>query len=48
MDEIKNVFGGDKEKWRKIIRDLDLDGDGEIDMIEFKLMMGSLDENELK
>jgi len=25
-----------------------LDGDGEIDMVEFKAMMGSLEENELK
>ena len=48
IDEIKGVFGGDKEKWRKIIREIDMDGDGEIDMMEFKAMMGVLEENELK
>ena len=39
VEEIISVFGGDMENWRKIIKDIDLNNDGEIDFKEFKLMM---------
>ena len=42
IDEIRLVFGGDEEKWKEIIEDIDLNADGEVDFEEFKqLMAGS-------
>ena len=47
MEEIRYLFGGDVTKWKKIITEIDLNGDGEIDFEEFKKMLGFFDENEI-
>jgi Ca2+-binding EF-hand superfamily protein len=41
------LFGGDVTKWKKIITEVDLNGDGEIDFEEFKRMLGFFGENEI-
>jgi Ca2+-binding EF-hand superfamily protein len=33
------VFGGDEKKWKEIIKDVDVNDDGEIDFEEFKMLM---------
>ena len=41
-DEIKAVLGikgGDSAQWENVIREVDQDGNGEIDLQEFKQMM---------
>ena len=43
VEEIKEVFGGDKKTWKKVIEDVDLTKDGEVDFKEFKLMMTNID-----
>ena len=43
VEEIKEVFRGDKKTWKKVIEDVDLNKDGEVDFKEFKLMMTSID-----
>ena len=45
VDEIISVFGGDKESWKKVISEIDLNKDGEVDYNEFKLMMANIDKN---
>jgi Ca2+-binding EF-hand superfamily protein len=47
LEEIKYLFGGDVQKWKKIISDIDLNGDNEIDFEEFKKMLGFFEENDL-
>ena len=42
VDEIIEVFGGEESYWKKVIVDVDLNKDGEVDFNEFKLMMGNL------
>ena len=42
VQEIINVFGGKEESWKKVIEDIDLNKDGEVDFNEFKLMMRNL------
>ena len=39
IEEIRLVFGGDEDKWKEIIEDIDLNADGEVDFEEFKLLM---------
>ena len=39
IDEIRAVFGGDEKKWKEIIKDVDVNDDGEIDFEEFKMLM---------
>jgi hypothetical protein len=41
------LFGGDVQKWKKIISDIDLNGDGGIDFEEFKKMLGFFEENDI-
>lgn len=48
IDEIRSVFGGEREKWEKIVKEVDQNGDGEIDFEEFKVMMSSMDEKILQ
>ena len=42
VNEIINVFGGKEDSWKKVIEDIDLNKDGEVDFNEFKLMMRNL------
>jgi calcium-dependent protein kinase len=43
IDEIKHVLGpmhkGNTDVWVKVIAEVDIDGNGEIDLLEFKNMM---------
>ena len=44
LDEIKQIFGGDannigEDVWEDILNEADLNGDGEIDLNEFKILM---------
>ena len=43
VDEIREVFGGDIKTWKKVIEDIDLNKDGEVDFKEFKAMMMNID-----
>ena len=43
VDEIIAVFGGDKQSWEKVIVDIDLNKDGDVDFKEFKTMMINID-----
>ena len=45
VDEIISVFGGDKDSWKKVITEIDLNKDGEVDFNEFKIMMTNIDKN---
>ncbi len=45
ISEIRAVFGGDEDSWKKVISDIDLNKDGEVDYEEFKLMMLNMDKN---
>jgi len=45
VDEIISVFGGNKESWKKVISEIDLNKDGEVDFNEFKIMMTNIDKN---
>jgi calcium-dependent protein kinase len=47
VEEICNVFGGNSMTWKDIINEVDINGDGEIDFEEFKLMMCDLDKKKL-
>jgi calcium-dependent protein kinase len=47
VDEISSIFGGEANKWKKIIKEIDLNNDGEIDFKEFKAMMSGIDEKEI-
>ena len=43
VDEIIAVFGGDRQSWEKVIVDIDLNKDGDVDFKEFKTMMINID-----
>ncbi len=45
IDEIISVFGGNEESWKKVISEIDLNKDGEVDFNEFKIMMTNIDKN---
>ena len=47
VDEIKNIFGGTEEQWKKVISEVDLNKDGEVDFAEFKIMMRNMDKNKI-
>jgi calcium-dependent protein kinase len=47
LEEIRHVFGGEESKWRRIVNEVDLNGDGEIDFAEFKKMMKGIEQNEV-
>ena len=47
VDEIKNIFGGSEEQWKKVINEVDLNKDGEVDFAEFKIMMENMDKNKI-
>ena len=48
VDEIMSVFGGDAESWKKVIAEVDLNNDGEVDLQEFKMMMNNMDSKMVK
>ena len=43
VHEIINIFGGDEDSWKKVIQQIDLNKDGEVDFNEFKIMMTTID-----
>ena len=47
INEIKVYFGGNDETWKKVLKDIDLNGDGQVDFEEFKKMMIGMDPNEI-
>ena len=47
VEEIKNIFGGTEEQWKKVISEIDLNKDGEVDFAEFKIMMENMDKNKI-
>jgi calcium-dependent protein kinase len=47
VEEIKNIFGGTEEQWKKVINEIDLNKDGEVDFAEFKIMMENMDKNKI-
>ena len=47
VEEIKNIFGGTEEQWKKVINEVDLNKDGEVDFAEFKIMMENMDKNKI-
>ena len=46
IDEIKNYFGGDDETWKEVLKDVDENGDGEVDFKEFKKIMLGLKQSQ--
>ena len=47
VKEIRNVFGGSEEQWKKVIDEIDLNNDGEVDFGEFKIMMINMNKNQI-
>ena len=47
LDEIKSYFGGDDETWKEVLKDVDENGDGEVDFTEFKKIMLGLKNSQL-
>jgi calcium-dependent protein kinase len=47
IEEIRHVFGGEESKWRKIVSEVDINGNGEIDFTEFQKMMKGIEQNEV-
>ena len=47
LEEIRHIFGGEESKWKRIINEVDLNNDGEIDFEEFKKMMHGIEQNEV-
>jgi len=45
VKEIKTIFGGTEKQWKKVIDEIDLNNDGEVDYDEFKIMMVNMDKN---
>ena len=47
IKEIRNVFGGNEEQWKRVINEIDLNNDGEVDFSEFKIMMVNMNKNQI-
>ena len=47
VDEIKSFFGGDEKTWKKVLKDVDKNGDGKVDYKEFKQIMIGFDPDEI-
>jgi len=47
VDEIKSFFGGDDETWKEVLKDVDENGDGEVDFKEFQKIMIGLKNSQL-
>ena len=47
IDEIKSYFGGENEIWKEVLKDVDENGDGQIDFKEFHKIMAGLKPGDL-
>ena len=47
LEEIKIFFGGNDKTWKKVLKEIDDNGDGEVDFNEFKKMMVGFDPREI-
>ena len=47
IEEIKGFFGGNENTWKRILTDVDDNGDGQVDFQEFKKMMIGFDPDEI-
>ena len=47
VDEIKSFFGGEEKTWKKVLKEVDKNGDGEVDFEEFKTIMIGFDPDEI-
>ena len=47
LGEIKQYFGGNDKTWKRVLKDIDENGDGCVDFQEFKKMMIGFDPDEI-
>jgi calcium-dependent protein kinase len=47
IEEIMHVFGGNGNAWKKVIQEIDINNDGEVDFEEFKTLMLGLNSQKL-
>lgn len=47
VEEIKNFFGGDQAVWKNVLKEVDTNGDGEVDFEEFKTLMMGINRNQI-
>ncbi len=47
IEEIKGFFGGNENTWKRVLKDVDTNGDGQVDFQEFKKMMIGFDPDEI-
>ena len=47
IEEIKGFFGGNETTWKRVLKDVDENGDGCVDFQEFKKMMVGFDPDEI-
>ena len=47
LEEIKVFFGGNDKTWKRVLKEVDVNGDGVVDFNEFKKMMIGFDPNEI-
>ena len=47
IEEIKGLFGGDEETWEHILKEVDMNGDKNVDFDEFKILMLGINPKDL-
>jgi calcium-dependent protein kinase len=47
IEEIKGLFGGDEETWENILKEVDMNGDKNVDFNEFKILMLGLNPKDI-
>ena len=47
LGEIKQYFGGNDKTWKRVLKDIDENGDGCVDFQEFKKMMIGFDPEQI-
>ena len=47
ISEIKQYFGGNDKTWKRVLKDVDENGDGQVDFAEFKKMMIGFDPKDI-
>lgn len=47
VEEIKNFFRGDQAVWKNVLKEVDTNGDGEVDFEEFKTLMMGINRNQI-